>query len=78
MLTQTEKGQAFRTLHERDKAFIIPNPWDVGSARLLAQLGIRKAGGIEEACLIQPRHETCLEAGCWLLLCHFRSGSVRL
>lgn len=26
-------------LHDRDRAFIIPNPWDVGTARLLAQLG---------------------------------------
>ena len=39
MLTQTEKGRAFRTLHERDGAFIIPNPWDVGTARLLAHPG---------------------------------------
>src|SRR5258708_26551448 len=39
MLTQTEKGRAFRALHERDSEFIIPNPWDVGTARLLAQLG---------------------------------------
>ncbi len=34
-----EKGRAFRALHERDTAFIIPNPWDTGSARLLAHLG---------------------------------------
>jgi 2-methylisocitrate lyase-like PEP mutase family enzyme len=39
MLTQRDKGQAFRALHERNHAFIIPNPWDVGTARLLAQLG---------------------------------------
>src|SRR5213082_2174432 len=39
MLTQVEKGRAFRALHQRDRAFIIPNPWDVGSARLLAHLG---------------------------------------
>lgn len=38
-MTQIEKGQAFRTLHQRDKAFIIPNPWDIGSARILANLG---------------------------------------
>lgn len=38
-LTQTEKGRAFRALHGRDRAFIIPNPWDVGSARLLAIAG---------------------------------------
>jgi 2-methylisocitrate lyase-like PEP mutase family enzyme len=39
MLTQTEKGNNFRALHERDDAFIIPNPWDIGTARLLAYLG---------------------------------------
>ncbi|HJQ26919.1 MAG TPA: isocitrate lyase/phosphoenolpyruvate mutase family protein [Blastocatellia bacterium] len=39
MLTQAEKGKNFRTLHERAGAFIIPNPWDVGTARLLAHLG---------------------------------------
>jgi 2-methylisocitrate lyase-like PEP mutase family enzyme len=38
-ITQSEKGRAFRALHERDRAFIIPNPWDIGSARLLAHLG---------------------------------------
>jgi 2-methylisocitrate lyase-like PEP mutase family enzyme len=39
MLTQAEKGRTFRALHERDGAFIIPNPWDLGTARLLAHLG---------------------------------------
>jgi 2-methylisocitrate lyase-like PEP mutase family enzyme len=39
MPTQAEKGRAFRALHERDAAFIIPNPWDIGTARLLAHLG---------------------------------------
>jgi 2-methylisocitrate lyase-like PEP mutase family enzyme len=39
MKTQTEKGIAFRALHNRDRAFIIPNPWDIGSARVLAHLG---------------------------------------
>ena len=39
MVTQAEKGRVFRELHERDRAFIIPNPWDVGSARLLCHLG---------------------------------------
>ena len=32
-------GAAFRALHERDGPFIIPNPWDAGSARILAALG---------------------------------------
>jgi 2-methylisocitrate lyase-like PEP mutase family enzyme len=39
MLTKSEKASAFRALHERDSAFIIPNPWDAGTARLLAHLG---------------------------------------
>lgn len=39
MSTQSEKGLTFRALHQRDRAFIIPNPWDVGTARLLAHLG---------------------------------------
>src|ERR1700744_4439290 len=38
-MTQVEKGRCFRALHERAEAFIIPNPWDAGSARLLAHLG---------------------------------------
>src|SRR5258708_33494964 len=39
MPSQAEKGQTFRAMHERDRAFIIPNPWDAGTARLLARLG---------------------------------------
>jgi len=38
-MTQAEKGRIFRELHQRDRAFIIPNPWDIGTARLLAHLG---------------------------------------
>ena len=30
---------SFRELHERERLFVMPNPWDVGSARLLASLG---------------------------------------
>ena len=41
MLTQVEKGRTFRALHERHRAFIIPNPWDVGSAQILAGLGFQ-------------------------------------
>jgi 2-methylisocitrate lyase-like PEP mutase family enzyme len=35
---QSEKGTRFRALHEGDP-FLIPNPWDAGSARLLESLG---------------------------------------
>ena len=39
MATQAEKAAAFRALHERAGAFIIPNPWDAGTAKLLARIG---------------------------------------
>lgn len=39
MRSQAEKAVAFRALHERPGAFIIPNPWDAGTAKLLAALG---------------------------------------
>src|SRR5579864_5795592 len=39
MPSQTDKALAFRALHERPGAFIIPNPWDAGTAKLLASLG---------------------------------------
>ena len=39
MRTQAEKAVAFRALHERPGAFIIPNPWDTATAKLLAAIG---------------------------------------
>jgi 2-methylisocitrate lyase-like PEP mutase family enzyme len=39
MRTQTEKAELFRALHQRPGAFIIPNPWDAGTAKLLAAMG---------------------------------------
>jgi 2-methylisocitrate lyase-like PEP mutase family enzyme len=39
MTTQAGKGRAFRALHEREAAFVIPNPWDIGSAHVLAHAG---------------------------------------
>jgi len=36
---QAAKSVAFRALHERNGAFVIPNPWDPGTARLLEALG---------------------------------------
>src|SRR5438105_1448398 len=36
---QLVKAQAFKALHEREGIFVVPNPWDAGSARLLAGLG---------------------------------------
>jgi 2-methylisocitrate lyase-like PEP mutase family enzyme len=39
-LTQQEKGERFRALHEGDP-FLIPNPWDAGSAKVLQGLGFK-------------------------------------
>jgi 2-methylisocitrate lyase-like PEP mutase family enzyme len=38
-MDEMRKARAFRALHERAGAFIIPNPWDAGSAKILAALG---------------------------------------
>lgn len=38
-VSQAEKISRFRALHAAPGAFVIPNPWDAGSARLLALLG---------------------------------------
>lgn len=38
-MTREQKYQAFRALHERSGAFVIPNPWDAGTARILTVLG---------------------------------------
>lgn len=37
--TQTDKAVRFKALHQGPRAFVIANPWDAGSARLLAGLG---------------------------------------
>ncbi len=39
MRSQMEKAKLFRALHERAGAFIIPNPWDAGTAKLLTSIG---------------------------------------
>ncbi|MBX8530411.1 isocitrate lyase/phosphoenolpyruvate mutase family protein [Pseudomonas cichorii] len=36
---ELHRAHTFKALHERDSAFVIPNPWDAGSAKLLASLG---------------------------------------
>jgi 2-methylisocitrate lyase-like PEP mutase family enzyme len=43
-MTQHEKAETFRALHEGDP-FIIPNPWDAGSAKVLAALGFKALAG---------------------------------
>src|SRR5262249_42313085 len=39
MNLQVTRAKAFKALHERPRIFAIPNPWDAGSAKLLASLG---------------------------------------
>jgi 2-methylisocitrate lyase-like PEP mutase family enzyme len=39
MASQADKGRAFRALHDQTQTFIIPNPWDAGSARILEAMG---------------------------------------
>jgi 2-methylisocitrate lyase-like PEP mutase family enzyme len=38
-VSQSAKAERFRALHDRPGAFVIPNPWDAGTAKLLARLG---------------------------------------
>ncbi|WP_416066454.1 isocitrate lyase/PEP mutase family protein [Rhizobium sp. ZK1] len=39
MAGQQAKFERLKALHQRDEAFVIPNPWDAGSARILTSLG---------------------------------------
>ena len=39
MISQSARAEAFKALHERAGIFAIPNPWDAGSARMLAAVG---------------------------------------
>ena len=42
-VTQLDKGNSFRALHQRTRAFVIPNAWDAGSARF-------REGGVRRDC----------------------------
>jgi 2-methylisocitrate lyase-like PEP mutase family enzyme len=50
MRTQAEKATTFKALHEREGAFIIPNPYDAGTARLLALLGFEALATTSAGC----------------------------
>jgi methylisocitrate lyase len=71
MSTPTDRCRVFRQLHQSG-CFVIPNPWDVGSARLLAQLGFpalaTTSSGIAWS-LGRPDHRVSLEEA----LAHLRS-----
>jgi len=40
-MSVADRRSRFRSLHSADEFFVMPNPWDVGSARLLASLGFQ-------------------------------------
>ena len=54
MRTQAEKARSFRALHERSGIFIMPNPWDAGTAKLFSSLGFEALAttslGLASAC----------------------------
>jgi 2-methylisocitrate lyase-like PEP mutase family enzyme len=49
-LSQADKALRFRALHQGPGAFVIPNPWDAGSARILAALGFPALATSSGAC----------------------------
>jgi 2-methylisocitrate lyase-like PEP mutase family enzyme len=49
-MTQMERAERFRALHQGPRAFVIPNPWDGGSARILAGLGFQALATSSGAC----------------------------
>jgi 2-methylisocitrate lyase-like PEP mutase family enzyme len=48
--TRQEKFNLFRALHQRPGVFVIPNPWDGGSARILAALGFEALATTSAGC----------------------------
>lgn len=56
-VSQQEKAVRFRALHQGPGVFILPNPWDFGSARLLAGLGFQAlaTSSAASACAIGRR-----------------------
>jgi len=56
-VTQREKALQFRALHDRPGVFLIANPWDVGSARVLAGLGFEAlaTSSAASACAVGKR-----------------------
>ena len=49
-MSQTEKANRFCALHQAPGTFVIPNPWDAGSARILAALGFQALATSSGAC----------------------------
>lgn len=65
--TIQSRAATFRALHDRDGTFVIPNPWDAGSARLLAGAGFRALATTSAgfaASLGRPDGSTSLAEAC--------------
>jgi len=58
---QHDKAVRFRALHERPGVFVIPNPWDVASARLLAG---RMAACLQGSLLVRFAPSAVADAFC--------------
>jgi 2-methylisocitrate lyase-like PEP mutase family enzyme len=56
-VTQSSKAARFRALHDGPGTFVIPNPWDVGSARILEGFGFQAlaTSSAASACAIGKR-----------------------
>jgi len=54
--TRQEKFNVFRALHQRPGIFVIPNPWDAGSAKILAALGFEALATTSAGCAFSKGH----------------------
>lgn len=54
--TREQKYNVLRALHERPGAFVIPNPWDAGSARILTALGFEALATTSAGCAFSKGH----------------------
>lgn len=50
-MTRDQRYKVFRALHERDGAFVIPNPWNAGTARILTTFGSKR---LQPRALVTP------------------------
>ncbi|MDN5938255.1 MAG: isocitrate lyase/phosphoenolpyruvate mutase family protein, partial [Salinisphaera sp.] len=50
MTSQLQRAERFHALHQGEHAFVIPNPWDIGSARLLEGLGFAALATTSAGC----------------------------
>jgi 2-methylisocitrate lyase-like PEP mutase family enzyme len=54
--TRQEKFNVYRALHQRPGAFVIPNPWDAGSAKILTALGFEALATTSAGCAFSRGH----------------------